>query len=554
MTGGDVAMMIFGIAGGLALFILGMNIMSGSLRAAAGKHLRKVLARATRRRDTGIALGTLIGFLIHSSAATVMLVGFINAGLITLSQSIAPMLGANIGTTLSMQLISFKLGDYCFAAIALGFLLSVAAPRPALKQSGRALMGFGLLFLGMNTMSAAIEPYRATFAPWLARADGSTLGGMLLGVLLAAGVTAVIQSSGATIGMGFALISAGVITTIEGIFPIIVGANIGTCVTALLGSIGTNIDARRNALAHLFFNIYSAAAAILAAPLFYRYIPASSSDLIHQAANANTVKMLATALPLLPFIAPYTRLVRLMTPSQRLPEPPSRLDPGLIDKPESAIYAALKELQRVGNMCIEGYDLNLDYLQHYRPEDLRRIKLLEQNVDEIKAAMKDYVAALTARNISRRQAMLLLHVDRCMSDVERIGDHVERLSEITLQRRKLPRSIFDRDLLELWYRLHREAGAVLRLGIKSLDPDCGDPQEMAGQVLAARDQYSQVSQQAKSRIYERVESHTILPLAAVNFREYLAIFDRMVKHIKSIAQEEMQPYFHIKTAKLEHPD
>lgn len=547
----QTVMLVFGLLGGLALFILGMDIMSTGLRRAAGQSLRRVLGQATRNRGAGIGLGTLLGFMIQSSAATVMLVGFINAGLMTLGQSIAPMLGANIGTTLSMQLISFRLGDYCYVAIACGFLFSFAAPRPALRQAGRALMGFGLLFLGMNTMSAALEPQRDLFSPWLAYADGSTMSGLLLGVAVSAGVTAVIQSSGATIGMGFALVSAGVVGSLEGIFPIIVGANIGTCVTALLGSIGANVDARRSALAHLFFNIFSAVCAILAAPLFYRFMPLTSSDVIRQAANANTIKMLLTALLILPVAPFYAGLVRKLTPSKREAEPPSRLDQNLLKTPERAIYAALQELQRVGNLCIEGFQLNSEYMLRHDAQSLKRIRTIEQSINEIKAAMKIYVAAITKRYISKRQAMLLLHVDRCMSDIERIGDHVERLSDITRRRSKLPRAILARDMLDQWYKLHRAAGRVLERGIRSLDPDCKHFDEMAAQVMDARAEYSAVSKRAREMLFDRIESHEIVPLAAIGFREYLAVFDRMVKHIKSIAQEEMRPYFRIKPAKLD---
>lgn len=551
MNGNQIAMLVFSLLGGLALFILGMDIMSRGLRAAAGERLRQLLGRATRHRFAGIGLGTGIGFLIQSSAATVMLVGFINAGLMTLRQSIAPMLGANIGTTLSMQLISFQLGDYCFAAIAAGFLCSVAAPRPSLRQTGRALMGFGLLFLGMNTMSSALHPYREIFAPWLAYADGSTLNGLLLGVAVSAAVTAVIQSSGATIGMGFALISAGVVSSLEGIFPIIVGANIGTCVTALLGSIGSNVDARRAALSHLFFNIFSAACAIIAAPLFYRFIPMTSTDVIRQAANANTIKMILTALLVLPVAPVYATVVRKLTPSKRKPEPPSHLDQDLLKTPERAIYAALKELQRVGGMCLDGFRLNGEYMVRHDSRSLKRIRMLENGVNEIKTAMKIYVAAITKRYVSKRQAMLLLHVDRCMSDIERVGDHVERLSDITRRRSKMSHSLFSLDLLEQWYRLHRAAGEVLERGISSLDPDRKRFDEVARQVLAAREDYASVSKAAHEMLYERIESHDIVPIAAIGFREYLAVFDRMVKHIKSIAQEEMHPHFRIKPGKLD---
>ena len=161
MTGNDIFFLVFAVLGGLALFIFGMNIMCDGLRKAAGQGLRTILARTTRNRWTGVGLGGLLGTIVHSSATTVMLVGFVNAGLMTLEQTIPPILGANIGTTISMQAISFKLGAYSFFAIAVGFILHMAAPNPTAKQFGRAIMGFGILFLGMNVMSEAIKPHKA---------------------------------------------------------------------------------------------------------------------------------------------------------------------------------------------------------------------------------------------------------------------------------------------------------------------------------------------------------------------------------------------------------
>ena len=192
----------------------------------------------TTRKLSGIGLGTLIATLVHSSATTVMVVGFINAGLMTLAQSIPVVLGANIGTTISMQAISFSLGKYALFAVTLGFITSMVAQNPKTRKIGLSVMGFGLLFLGMNLMSDAIKPYRDLLKPVMASISGETTRGLVLGILMSVLLTSIIQSSGATIGMAFALVQAGVLTSVEQTMPIILGAHIGTCATALLGSIG----------------------------------------------------------------------------------------------------------------------------------------------------------------------------------------------------------------------------------------------------------------------------------------------------------------------------
>jgi phosphate:Na+ symporter len=546
-----IFLLTFAVLGGLALFILGMNIMTDGLRAAAGASLRTILARATRSRFAGVGMGTLLGTLVQSSATTVMLVGFINAGLMTLVESVPPMMGANIGTTISMQLISFKLGDYCYVAIALGFLFQFVAPHPMAREIGRALLGFGIIFLGMNVMSDAIKPHRDLFAGLLRHVHGETAPDILRGVALAAAVTGVIQSSGAVIGMCFALIHAGVFTGLPQVFPIVLGAHIGTCATALLGSIGTNIEARRSAVSHLVFNIIGSGLAVALYAVYYRFIPATSADVVRQTANVHTAVMLVTTALLLPAYRPYARMIRVLTPTRRpLPEP-SFLDAQLIAYPERAIYAAIRELQRVTRICNQSFRLAIDVLFRVDRAKVRSIKLNENVVDEIKRAMKEYLAKITGRSLSRRQAIILQHVNRCMTEIERIGDHVDEVCDISLRRAKSIQARFDRNTLELVLSLYESADRVLHLVIDSLNPENPDFQGMAQAILMARDEYMEKSINAKAVFTERIATHQLPPVVGMFFSEYVSAFDRIVRHGKTIALAEKQPFFWIKRRKLE---
>jgi phosphate:Na+ symporter len=298
----------FTILGGLALFLFGMQLMTEGLRLAAGERLRLIIYRGTGNRLAGLGLGTGLGFLMHSSATTVMTVGFINAGLLSLVHSLPVIMGANIGTTLSMQLISFRLTDYALMAVALGFLVSVAAPSSLVRNIGRSLLGFGLLFNGMDLMSGAIAPHGDLLLPWLSRLDGSTWSGMLLGTLLAWLFTAVVQSSGATIGMIFVLISAGVFTSLQQVYPIVLGAHLGTTTTALIAALGCGIEARRGAVANLLFNGFNVTLALLAAPLLIAAMEFSSDDVVRQTANLHTAIMVIAAVLLLPVTRPIAGL------------------------------------------------------------------------------------------------------------------------------------------------------------------------------------------------------------------------------------------------------
>ncbi len=391
MSGYDGFMLISAIVGGLALFIFGMNIMADGLRKAAGNHLRTILQRTTDNRFAGVFLGSVLGFLIHSSAATVMLVGFVNAGLTTLAQSVPAMLGANIGTTLSMQMISFKLDRYCFFAIAIGFVIQLMARRRHHKAIGQSIMGFGLLFLGMSTMSGTIKPHREALAPLLASIDGTTLPGMLIGIAVSTLITSIIQSSGATIGMCYALISAGVFTELIQVYPILLGAHIGTCATAMLGSIGTNIEARRTAVSHLLFNILKTIMAASCMRFFLWLIPMTADGLIHQMANLNTAIVLIASLPVLAIPNLYARLVRFIVFSRKPRPQPSHLDNSLLNTPEKAIAACILELRRVSKMAAESLRINGDLFFKPDRRAVHTIRMNEAVINEIKLSMRSYL-------------------------------------------------------------------------------------------------------------------------------------------------------------------
>ncbi len=546
-------MTTFSILGGLALFIFGMRLMSDGLRDAAGADLRRILTKATRNRLNGMGLGTALGFLVQSSAATVMAVGFINAGLMTLGQSVPVMLGTNIGTTLSMQLISFKLADYCFAAIVLGFLLNIAMPQKRIKKAGTALLGFGLLFLGMSTMSGAIAPHRDAFIPLFEQIDGSTASGMVLGILLAMLITGIIQSSGAVIGMTFALIEAGVITDLSGAFPIIIGANIGTCVTALLGSIGTHIDARRSAISHLLFNIFSTILAALAAPLFYRWIPVIGGDLVHQAANANTIKMGITALLVLPFAPLHAALVRRLVPSRKTPPQPSFLDEALIPMPEQALHASMRELRRMVNLCRESLSLDEQLLDTKDTHAIRTIGQNEKTVNAVKLAFHDYLTRITSRFLSRRQAILAQHLDRCMTEIERIGDHIKVLCRLNRKIGRYSRHAFFGPCRDQLKELYAQINDILTNLSTSLSPQHENYEEMAATILAARKSYIEKKDIAKKLITEQVGSTRLPPLLGIYLNEYQMTFTKIARHCKTIAGAQQNPFFWLKQHKLDRP-
>lgn len=543
--------MAFQMMGGLALFLFGMQTLSAGLMLMAGRGMRRLVNRATRNRINGLFLGNALGFMVQSSAATVMLVGFVNAGLITLTQAVPLVIGANIGTSLSMQLISFKLSDYSFAAIGLGFLLAALGKNDKRRGSGRALLGFGLLFLGMSSMSGAVLPYRESLAPWLARVDGTQWHGALAGVLLAAGITAVIQSSGATIGMVFAMIHAGVIVSLPAAFPLVIGAGIGTCMTALLSSIGAGIQARRTALAHLGFNVIAVLMALALSPLIYRWIPSLPGDLVHRTANANMIRMLIAGLLLLPFVGVYAKVISWLSPSKREIQEASHLDESLLSRPEEAIRACIRELNRVAGLCEKNMMLTALLFRSIDRKTLQAITNNENAINEIKLAMEQFEYGMTAFHLSKRQSLMLQYLNRCMSNLERIGDHVDRLREITVARLSGRPVLFEEALLAEWFSLYGAALKVVRVVRKSLDPDLKHFDRNAEVVLEVRNAYVKQSLAFRAACHQTVlgKNGKLSPAAGIYLTKYVDALDRIVNHAKTIAVVQARPEFFIKHKK-----
>ncbi len=545
--------LVFQVLGGLALFIFGMNIMSDGLREAAGQKLRSILSVMTTRKWLGLGLGTLIGTLVHSSATTVMLVGFIHAGLMNLVQAVPVMLGANIGTTLSMQAISFKLSDYALFAVTLGFIISMiskttqaqeAGPRPhglrpavprhdpderchqAASRAAQAHHGQHQRRYDQGTGPRHPDRHAAHFRHPKQR------GHHRHGLRPRAGRRARPASSQT--------------------MPIILGAHIGTCATAMLGSIGTSMSAKRLAYSHLIFNIMNVTAAcLLKGPLIAFLVWMSPDNVLRQSANLHTTVMVIAAFVMLPFSTLYAKLITRVFRSRK-PEPePSYLDDKLLEYPEQAICASIHELQRVAKICFKSLRLSgQTILFAQTSDDIHVIKLNEQVVNDVKVAMKEYLASLTRRYLSKRQAILIQHLDRCMSDLERIGDHIETICNLSLRRQKVPEAIVDKESFDTAFRLYENALHIFKLVIDSLDPDKENIQEIAQQILQARDDYMQASLDTRAMFTDKVAQRIITPIAGIFFSEYIAALDRIVKHSKTIALAEKQPQFWIKHTKL----
>ena len=552
MTSEEIAMLLFQVLGGLSLFIFGMNAMTSSLRTAAGSSLRTILARATRSRIHGSVFGTIFGFLAHSGAAVAALASFINIGVMSLEQAIAPVFGANIGTSLSMLLVSFKIADYCWAVIGVGFLTEALIPSSRWRKLGGALIGFGLLFLGMDTIANGIAPYKEALEPWLGLFRGDVWTYRIASVAVAALLTAIMTSSGAMIGLCFALVKAGVFTRFDQVAVVILGAHIGTCIVPIVAAIPMRIGAWRVAIAHLWFNVLHVILFLAIWPLSIWCGEATApGDLLRQAANFNTYTMLLGTLLFLPFIKQFTALVRLSTPSKEPTPTPSVLEDKQLRKAEQALAAVVRELRRMAEVCVENMLLNGELILAPTRQVYRKLLANEEILNDVRKAMDDYLGRLTQHYLSRRQTLFLQHLDRCMKDLERIGDHLTHIGNTSRERARVPDALLPEDLFNTWFNLFLAARHVLVLLAKSFDPDSNTFQYTALQVLRSRDAYMEQSLAAKARFTNATRDKHITPIGAYYVSRYIEDLDRLVRRAKSIALAERQPDFFVKASKLD---
>ncbi|MAS78720.1 MAG: Na/Pi-cotransporter II-like protein, partial [Candidatus Marinimicrobia bacterium] len=338
-----------GLLGGLGMFLYGMEMMSDGMKMTAGDSMRSILEKLTSNRYIAVFIGAFVTMVIQSSSATtVMLVSFVNSGLLNFTQALGVVLGSNIGSTVTAQIVAFKITDYALLLIAAGSIMSLFAKKDTIKHLGFVILGFGLLFYGMKVMSDTMKPLRSdpTFNSILTSFENP-----FLGILAGAVFTALVQSSSATTGIVITLASGGSITLEAGI-PLILGANIGTCVTALLAGLNASRDAKRVAIGHVTFNVIGVLLFCFWIPSFAEFVSNTSDNIPRQIANAHTIFNIAATIIFIPFTPFISRTIINYFPDieeKRNIEKPVilNLDENVLDQPGAAINSAQAEISGV---------------------------------------------------------------------------------------------------------------------------------------------------------------------------------------------------------------
>lgn len=446
----EVCKVVFGLAGGLALFLYGMNSMSDALQKAAGEKMKKILEFLTKNPIMGVLAGALVTAVLQSSSATtVMVIGFVSAGLMSLPQAISVIFGANIGTTMTAQLMAFKISNYIYPIIFIGFMLNFVGKKEKVKNIGMVIFSFGLLFEGIEIMGEVMKPLAGS--PVFVDLMGKVSSVPVLGVVLGAVMTLVVQSSSATIAVlqNFASQAGpdGVSSVIglTGAIPILLGDNIGTTITALLASIGQSKNAKRTAIAHSIFNISGSCVFIFLIPWFAKFVQFISPkgnevDVIsRQIANAHTTFNIVCTLvwlPLIPLMVKIvTTIIRGDDKVQKTAFEPKYLDMKVVEQPAAAMVLVSKELDRLSELAeslLTGLKASLTadktsetYL-HFK-ENLEIVQHLQESVS-------DYITRLfSSGNLTEQQSEYtagLLFINNC---IQRIAERCVDVDKICME-------------------------------------------------------------------------------------------------------------------------
>lgn len=547
---------IFGLFGGLAIFIFGMNMMSESLQKAAGERMKNILSLLTKNPILGVLAGALTTAVLQSSSATtVMAIGFVSAGLMTLPQAISIIFGSNIGTTITAQIIAFKISNYIYLFIFVGFLISFVVKNQKWKYVGQTLFAFGLLFLGIETMGGVMKPLAKStfFTDMIGKVGNIPVLGVLTGTLM----TLVVQSSSATIAVlqNFASQAGadGVSSVIglAGAIPILLGDNIGTTITALLASIGQNKDAKRTAVAHSLFNISGCLLFIWFVPLYAKFIQYISPKgdevavISRQIANAHTCFNIAMTLIWIPLIFVMVKIVMKIIPDSKnkadaKSEDVLYLDKKYLNQPAAALHVTAKEIIRCSNIVEDLLKAIVEADKKNKDDGKSDFRVFEKVIynsaliRKISQKINDFMSQLfslgTLTEVQANQAAGLLYV---MSDIERIGQFSGEISRNVLeQQSKSHKTHYSKDALK---DLNSSAELIYSMFSKIMKPLTDGTSIDEKELKTVRENVVDLELKMRKKHIDRVCKGKCSAKLTSNYNQILHNIDRMSNSCVNLA-------------------
>lgn len=528
---------IISVIGGLGLFIYGMKLMGDGLENAAGEGLKSILEKVTSNKIVAVLVGAAVTAVIQSSSATtVMVVGFVNAGLMNLVQAAGIIMGANIGTTITAQLVAFKLDAIAPVFVGIGTAMVMFAKGKKRREIGNIILGFGILFMGMGIMSSALKPLSNSpaFSQLIVAIGDKWYIGILAGLIM----TGIVQSSSATTGILIALTSTGAID-IRLAIPVLFGCNIGTCVTALLACIGTNKTARKAALIHLIFNTFGTL-------IFIPFIGIlgdiasglTPGDVKRQIANAHTIFNVMNTLIMLPLTGLLISVVNKIIPGEDEIEKaaPKYIDDRLLETPVIAAGQVAKETLRMANKARKNLEISMDALLKGDEKLISKVMENEHIINILEEAITSYLVKLSKLELSDKEKNLVAATFHVINDIERIGDHAENIADLASQ--KIHKNLkYTDEAIEELQNIYNYTLLALEIAIESY---ANRDVEKASTIMEYESKIDSYEKEYRDNHIKRLNKGQCNAYSSAFFLEVLSNFERIGDHATNIAESVIE--------------
>lgn len=530
------------LMGGLGLFLLGMHQMGDGMEKAAGARMRNILEAVTSNRVMGTLVGILFCAVIQSSSATtVMVVSFVNAGMMNLYQAAGVIFGANIGTTVTSQLVSFNLSAYAPVILFVGVLMTQFVKNDRVKKIGEVILGFGVLFMGLDIMSGSMSNMKDS--PLVAEFL-SSLTNPFLGVLLGTVITAIIQSSSVTVSILLLMAQQGLME-LPICFYIILGCNIGACMSALLASLNGNKNAKRAALIHLFFNIIGTIIIFLiltfAGDLVLHLLQIiSGPEPGRCVANAHTLFKISQVIMLLPFTKGIVKLTYLAVPGE---DENADVECELlyigkktVFSPTTAVIEVVRELEHMGTLAYENLNRGLDALITLNQDEINKIYEVEKQINFMNHAITNYLVKISQMTLPIDDSKSIGALFHVVNDIERIGDHAENLADSAQTRIKEQIAFSDTALEEL-----REMGSRVNTILKyAMGMFANNTREHLHDIMTLEDSIDEMERELQKHHIERLTKNECSAAAGMVFSDTISGFERVADHATNIAYSMLE--------------
>ncbi|HCT35660.1 MAG TPA: sodium:solute symporter [Firmicutes bacterium] len=529
--------LIIGLIGGTALLMYGVEMMGDSLERVSGPVMKKVLSALTGRVWKATVAGGVLTALVQSSTAiTVLAVGFVNAGLINLKNAVGIIYGANIGTTITAQFMAqyytFKLTDIALLVVGLGFAVQFLAKRRRAKDIGSALMGFGLMFLGLKILNEGVPFIKdnASVRYFFEHYANQPFIAVILGML----ATMLVHSSSATIGISMVLAQAGLID-LNGAIGLMLGDNIGTCITAQMASIGANISARRTAWAHTIYNVIGVLLAMAIFAIFRGLIQMTSTDIGQQIANSHTIFNVLSAVVFLPFTGLYVRFLEWIVPDrgkEKATGKAKHLDPRFLETPVVAIDATIREIKEAADITRGMIQKAFKGFINEDPDILDQVTKDEDQINALQEQVTKYLIDLSKKDIGADVSSKIPALVHSINDIERIGDHAENLVELAREKMSKHLVFSDQAIAEL-NELNNEIELMFFETMAALDHN--DP-EQAVLIMKREERIDNFTDDLRASHIDRLERGFCLLQSGVIFLDIISNIERVADHMNNIAE------------------